>query len=190
MTTTSTRSTNVAGTLSILGVMAATAAPPSAVMMARHSTASNFPLSLHRLTLEPMTAAADDEDDWVGIKRPGGPTRVIGALSMRPAQDLVEAVDEVKLTREDRLSRPGRSVALLDGELAALKWVLGDITPAPMSGHTDVDIREPRNLDRERRIATDMLRRQVEMDPRGDGYVAGVEMTLMWILNETDNAPG
>lgn len=139
-----------------------------------------------------MTAAADDESDWVGISRPGSSSRVIGELTMRSTQVLVDAVDEVKMAREDWAARPALadSVRMAAGELAALEWVLGQHEFAPMTGQRGVDIGEPRNLDAERRIATDMLQRRVDMDRRGDGYVAGVEMTLMWILNETENAPG
>jgi hypothetical protein len=138
-----------------------------------------------------MTAAADDEADWVGIKRPGGSTRVIGELAMRPRQDLIDTADRVHVNRAEMLadSELGNDVTYSTGELAALEWALGRRNESPITSQIDVDVADPWNLERERRIATDMLYRRIEMDRRGDGYVVGVEATLMWILNETDTVP-
>lgn len=137
-----------------------------------------------------MTAAADDDADWVGIKRPGQPAHVI-ELAERPRPDLVKAIAQVRASRQDLIEDPelANAVRLADGELAALEWVVGERNVAPLTSRVDVDVADPWELDRERSLATDMLQLQAEMDRRGDRYVSGVESTLMWILGQTSMAP-
>jgi len=110
---------------------------------------------------------------------------------LRPRTDLESARARVTSNRELRKSNPATAKHMphADGELAALSWALGAVPTAPLTGHIEVNVSNPVELDRERRVATDMLYGKVPADGRGDAYVSGVESTLMWILGESDSEP-
>ena len=111
--------------------------------------------------------------------------------ALRPRTEIQAAADNVTANREIYRQHPkaSRHIPRVDGELAALEWVLGlaDQSPVTASAGADVTVRE--ELDRERRAATDMLYGRIPAHRAGAMYISGVEETLMWILDESDNEP-
>ena len=110
---------------------------------------------------------------------------------LRPRTKLDAAYENVRANREEILRHSDLALAQqhIAGEFAALGWVLDPGAASPLTGRSGVDTNAPSELDRERRIATDMLYGKVPADGRGEAYISGVESTLMWILGETDSEP-
>ena len=114
------------------------------------------------------------------------------SAAMQPRGEIEAARDRVRseleqfLTLSPQPPNP-RATAYPRGELAAVKWVLGEESTSPLSGQAGVDVSDPRVIDSEWALSERMLRREIPMDRRGRSYVVGVEHALMWILHQTDN---
>jgi hypothetical protein len=109
--------------------------------------------------------------------------------TMRASEEIAAAHDRVLASRNAMLDSGGSfrvGEPYTRGQLAALAWVLGTAETSPLTGQAGIDVADTWAVANEQYLATNMLYRRVEMDRRGNDYVSGVEVALMWVRHQTD----
>lgn len=108
--------------------------------------------------------------------------------TLRTRAELVAAHQQARndLAADQASATLARFVPHSEGILATLGWVLGDTDRAPLTTAVGVNVTDPEQVERERRVASRMLHGEEPMHYRGRMYVSGVETALMWAAGLAD----
>lgn len=108
--------------------------------------------------------------------------RSVWTFKLRPRDELENEYRELSRSYDEQMAIPelAEHLPYVRGKHEALAWVLGELRTSPLVGLVDVDVSDVKEIEREWQITQMMLHREVDMDPRGQGYVVGVEEALMW----------
>lgn len=110
------------------------------------------------------------------------------AAIARSTEEIERIVTRVRADLEETSADPGYGRGILLG----IEWAQGQRGEAPVTGELPAETPpSQRGIRQEIDAATDVIysRRRIDV-PDAQGFAVGVEQTLLWLLADTEQAPG